>query len=143
MTTEDDFHKALDAQPDDWHARLVLADFLEDRGDPRAAGYRALGARQMLASHANNYNRDTPPQGSRELWWWTTLTGRRNTVPADWYALIEGLEPCDDTFKPRAVSFNCNTRRDAEDAAAKAFGKLPAGRQAELLAEAPLSNPES
>ena len=33
MTTEDDFQRALDANPDDWQTRLVFADWLEDRGD--------------------------------------------------------------------------------------------------------------
>lgn len=30
MTTEDDFHAHLDAHPDDFHARLVFADWLEE-----------------------------------------------------------------------------------------------------------------
>ena len=42
MTTEEDFQKALDANPDDWQTRLVFADWLQDRDDPRADGYRAL-----------------------------------------------------------------------------------------------------
>ncbi len=137
MTTEDDIQSAIDANEEDWHARLVLADFLEERGDPRAAGYRALGARRMLPSHGRNADLANPPRGSIELWWWTTIARRRNSVPEDWFALIEGLEPSDETFKPKAINNNCNTRREAEDAAARAFGKLPAERQAELLAEAP------
>lgn len=44
MTTEDDFQNAIDASPDDWNARLVFADWLQEQGDPRAEGYRALGA---------------------------------------------------------------------------------------------------
>ena len=36
MTTEDDFQQALDANPDDHHTRLVFADWLQERGDPRA-----------------------------------------------------------------------------------------------------------
>ncbi|QEL19074.1 hypothetical protein [Limnoglobus roseus] len=37
------FHDHLDANPSDSDARLVLADWLEDIDDARAAGYRALG----------------------------------------------------------------------------------------------------
>ena len=36
MTKEDDFQKALDAHPEDWQTRLVFADWLQERGDPRA-----------------------------------------------------------------------------------------------------------
>src|SRR5262245_22994715 len=43
MTTEDDFQNALDANPNEHHTRLVFADWLQERGDPRAEGYRALG----------------------------------------------------------------------------------------------------
>jgi uncharacterized protein (TIGR02996 family) len=43
MTTEDDFQRALDADTTDWQTRLVFADWLEEQGDPRADGYRALG----------------------------------------------------------------------------------------------------
>ena len=43
VTTEDDFQRALDKNPDDWQTRLVFADWLEERDDPRAEGYRALG----------------------------------------------------------------------------------------------------
>jgi uncharacterized protein (TIGR02996 family) len=44
MTTEEDFQRALDADPSDWQTRLVFADWLQERNDPRAEGYRALGA---------------------------------------------------------------------------------------------------
>lgn len=138
VTTEDDFQRAIDADLTDWQTRLVFADWLEDRGDPRAPGYRALGTRRMLVSHGTNAKRqEVAARGSTQLWWWTTIAGRRDSVPTDWFALIEGLEPKDELFKPRATGHNCNTRRDAEDAAALAFGKLPAARQAELLAERP------
>lgn len=44
MTTEDDFQRTLDANPNDWQTRLVFADWLEEHGDPRAEGYRAIAA---------------------------------------------------------------------------------------------------
>lgn len=43
MTEEDAFQSALDSNPDDATTRLVFADWLDERGDPRASGYRALG----------------------------------------------------------------------------------------------------
>src|SRR5262249_13386737 len=48
VTTEDDFQNALDAQPGDWQTRLVFADWLQDRSDPRAEGYRALGMNRIV-----------------------------------------------------------------------------------------------
>ena len=42
MTSEEDFQKALDDNPHDHHTRLVLADFLQDRDDPRAEDAAAL-----------------------------------------------------------------------------------------------------
>jgi uncharacterized protein (TIGR02996 family) len=132
VTTEDDFQRAIDADPRDWQTRLVFADWLDERGDPRADGYRALGGRRMLPDHGRNTD-----HGS-ELWWWTSIENQIGTVPSDWFALIEGLEPADQNFKPRATGNNTNTRREAEDAAALAFSKLPAQRQTELAAQAPL-----
>ena len=42
MTTEDDFRRALDANPKDWQTLAVLSDWLRERDDPRADGYAAL-----------------------------------------------------------------------------------------------------
>ena len=66
MTTEDDFHRALDANPDDWQTRLVFADWLDDRGDPRAEGYRALGHLRLC------------PFVDATFYWWTTLPASRS-----------------------------------------------------------------
>jgi uncharacterized protein (TIGR02996 family) len=51
LTTEDDFQNALDANPEDHQTRLVFADWLQERVDPRAEGYRALG-RLRVQPHA-------------------------------------------------------------------------------------------
>ncbi|MBM3978841.1 MAG: TIGR02996 domain-containing protein [Planctomycetes bacterium] len=129
MTTEDDFQAKLDANPKDWQTRLVFADWLQDHGDPRAEGYRALGVRRHVPSHGT---RDKPPG---ELWWWTWYTSAgKAALPKDWFDLIEGLDPQDDAFKPRATGSNVNTRREVEDAAARAFALLPEDRRRELLA---------
>src|SRR5688500_4926683 len=48
MTTEDDFHAMLAPHPDDHATRLILADFLDERGDPRGPGYRALALLRRL-----------------------------------------------------------------------------------------------
>jgi uncharacterized protein (TIGR02996 family) len=119
VTTEDDFQKQLDAHPDDHQTRLVFADWLHDRDDPRAEGIRALGARGMRLRTLSIAIEDVAwkdwyfPEGdyadSREY----------TPLPRDWIDALGGH-----LFM---------SRRDAEDAAALAFAQLPAERRAELL----------
>ena len=126
MTTEDDFQAALDANPYDWQTRLVFADWLEERGDPRAEGYRALGVLQLRPYSAaycwaNARNRES------------TAHAGFNLLPQDWYAFT--------TPNLETAGIYCffESRREAEDAAALAFARLPPERRAELLAALPES----
>jgi uncharacterized protein (TIGR02996 family) len=123
MTTEDDFQAALDADPDDWQTRLVLADWLEERGDERGAGYRALGL-----------HRHRPPRGDGHVWFNAARYGRvtSENLPADWFG-----ELCEETDGESDWFRTWNTRREAEDAAARAFGRLQPERRAELLSALP------
>jgi uncharacterized protein (TIGR02996 family) len=119
VTTEDDFQRALDARPDDWQTRLVFADWLEERDDPRAEGYRAMGLIGIR------------PTGDRGGWSWAQVgppTPSPHHLPNDWFYALHntggaGLYPA-----------TCPTRRAAEDAAALAFATLPPILKAELLA---------
>lgn len=114
MTTEDDFQAALDADPNDWQTRLVLADWLDDRGDPRGPGYRALGANQIRPVNV--------PKRFRPRWLFLCGSLRLpggQWVPHDWFALLHGVP--------------ARRRRDIENVAASAFPRLPAARRAELL----------
>jgi uncharacterized protein (TIGR02996 family) len=126
MTTEDDFQAALDTNPDDWQTRLVFADWLDERNDPRAEGYRAMGVRRIA------------PVSFGILWVWLnarwaatyppSVAMRAATLPDDWYDLL-----------PRHKSAsNCADARPALRAAlndaARAFAKLPPARRTELLA---------
>src|SRR5262245_31540456 len=90
MTTEDDFQAALDADAADWQARSAFADWLEVRGDPRAAGYRAL-----------NLLRRTPALFEKVGRHWVWMNGywapfyayrgeeiSRALLPDDWYDRI-------------------------------------------------------
>ncbi len=131
MTKEDDFHKELDAEADDWQTRLVLADFLDDRGDPRAAGYRAIAVQRRY-----------PLQGAyrgKVAWWWhsylrANTSDFHNVVPHDWFALLPTGEGTAQFWPVFNEMGRVRTRRECEDALALAFAKLPAIRQAELLA---------
>jgi uncharacterized protein (TIGR02996 family) len=137
MTSEEDFQAALDANPEDWQMRLVFADWLQDRGDPRAEGYRALGIRKKRPFVCGFDNKAT------KLWQgvsWFALRGKGDRdvhgLPKDWFTAVEGLGD-DPRYRPRyddAVGPLPNTqRRQIEDAIARAFARLRPGRRAELL----------
>ncbi len=130
MTTEDDFQAALDANPDDWHTRLVFADWLEDRGDPRAAGYRAIAAQQRRPLHMRHAGL------KRDAWWWHCTTGtpsHHNDVPADWFARLPVRDGNKNFWPVHTQKGGVRTRHQCEDALARAFAKLPPERQAALL----------
>lgn len=129
MTTEDDFQAALEAEPRDWHLRLVFADWLDEHNDPRAEGFRAMGVRRVaptfwtksgpwvwLNEHYHRGYRDR----AEEL--------RPSVLPDDWYNLLPPLRTPDRCATER------RTLREALDDAALAFAQLPPARKAELLA---------
>jgi uncharacterized protein (TIGR02996 family) len=132
VTTEDDFQRALDADPDDHHTRLVFADWLDERDDPRAEGYRALGATRRDCTYGNMYlgNREACP-------FWQYLHGAElstseGCLPKDWYDLVEFNGKYAHCCPSWQFNYTAN-RRELEDAAALAFCKLSAARRRELL----------
>lgn len=130
MTTEDDFHAALDAHPDDWQTRLVFADFLQEKGDPRAEGYRALGA---MGLRPDAWGSETYPRGR---FYWDAACAhppKASAIPSDWFCLLP--VPC--RISHRYPERNTWSRRKVENAAARRFAKLPDVRRAELLAGVP------
>jgi uncharacterized protein (TIGR02996 family) len=153
VTSEEDFQRALDEHPDDFQTRLVFADWLQERGDPRAEGYRALGVLGRIPTWAFNQ-----PTGRVPWYLWISdahigsLTGsfrkragvmRTATLPADWCRRMYLNLP-----KKARTAWNHKhgwfgygkSRRQAEDGAALAFARLPAKRRAELLT-APTDSP--
>lgn len=126
MTTEDDFQNALAAEPRDWQTMLVFADWLEERGDPRAEGYRALGLLRRV------------PAAFGRLWVWLNARWARSyndtedkraaTLPDDWYDLIPRVKDNSECAAERT------TLRKSLNDAARAFVKLPPERRAELIA---------
>src|SRR5262245_7234999 len=122
VTSENDFHNMLDANPADWHTRMVLADWLQDRADPRAAGYRAIASRQRRPLQGRHMKMGT--------WWWhsSTVSGIddfHNHIPPDWFGLMsEGVG--NTHFWPVfRNNGGIKSRRECEDALALAFSKLP------------------
>ena len=118
MSDEDAFNAYLDAHPDDGHARTVFADWLDDRGDPRAAGYRRLG----------ELGRCPYERGSGDWLWFMESPHdspwRREDDPSvlydQWHDEVESWK-------------SYPSRRAAEDAAALAFSKLPASVRDAIL----------
>lgn len=127
MTTEDDFHATLDAQPDDWQTRLVFADFLADRDDPRADGYRAIAVQHRCPLRIGR------PTGDAHWWYCGTDHSKNNIIPRDWFEMLPG-DVGSKLFWPRLTNTGgVLSRRACEDALARAFADLPADRKRALL----------
>jgi uncharacterized protein (TIGR02996 family) len=134
VTTEDDFQKALDANPSDWQTRLVFADWLQERGDERAEGMRALGTLQRVPLPYTQGDKPGIWAGATEFTLWKFVgADQPSRLPAVWFKKI----PRDDKNPDDASGHSYRSRpsrRAIEDAAALAFAKLPARCRAGLLA---------
>ncbi len=145
LATEEDFQAALDRGPSDATTRLVLADWLDERGDPRADGYRALAATgaRLVVIVPSHYDAPTRATVCDEIGWiglphdWAAATWaefpRYSFPPAEMAAWREGNRQHTETdHQPGWCPMF--SRRHPEDAAARAFARLPPERRAELLA---------
>lgn len=119
MTEEDHFQAHLDRHPEDAVARMAFADWLDERGDPRGPGTRALG---IIGRHAI---RILMP-GVRDDWsyyrhnanWGLPLY--KNGLPVPWSRAVGN----------RHVA---PSRRELDDTVALAFGTLDAEVQARII----------
>lgn len=123
MTAEDDFQLALDANPHDWHTRLVFADWLQDRDDPRAEAYRALGRLRVHPVLIQMSADVGESEGAwRFIWGTDENDGNRARdvysaclLPAAWYGCLPVTHPDYETHWWRYYP----TRRAAEEAFAR------------------------
>ena len=139
MTSEDDFQKQLDANPDDHLTRLVFADWLQERGDKRAEGYRAMGVLRRVPVGVTmapiQEDQVLFPFSGKAMWVFGPMSGGRappvedHHMPDVWYSLIKPGPGCD-SYWNRFLS-----RREAEDAAAIAFAKLRKLSRTKLLSQ--------
>ncbi len=129
MNDENAFQAYLDKHPDDHTARLVFADWLQERDDPRAEGYLALGANKKTCQH---YSSEGSSDGEDAYCYWDGGNGFGSTayLPKDWLIAIVGYRPLKN---PMSNFRNFGSRRECDDAAALAFAKLPISRRAKLL----------
>jgi len=139
MTTEGDFQERLDAEPDNHDVRMIFADWLDDRGDPRAGGYRALGMLKLFPLCAFS---------DKSCFSYTTVKNpvciihkdnpyRSYSLPHDWYEAMRlawphELDEWDQYGEPRYWNY-IRLRQRCEDAVALAFSRLPDWRRVELL----------
>lgn len=105
MHTEADFRRKINRNPRNWTARLIFADWLQEQGDPRAAGYRFMAERKLLPERWHV---------SKKWYWNETITGPSYSghLKGCWYRRIAPYEKIYDS------------RKEAEDAAAVGFSLL-------------------
>ncbi len=115
------FQRAMDADRFERSTYLVFADWLQERGDPRAAGYRALGTLGLSPRHWMGEFKWY--DGSHQ---WVTNIDKESDLPDVWFTL---------TRKMKRVSAACpfRTRRKALDAAARAWLLLTDAERATIL----------
>lgn len=129
--TEKEFQDHLDAHPDDYFSKGVFADWLEEQGDERAGGYRAMmacglhGSNGLDADDYENHDASLPTCWFSEL---SELPKQFKMVPQDWFVLLDNP-----STNSKNYTNDYSNRREAEDALARAFVKLPEDRRRELL----------
>jgi uncharacterized protein (TIGR02996 family) len=139
VTTEDDFQQQLDRHPNDLQTRLVFADWLQERGDLRAEGYRALSAQRLYSTVHQLGDSDYPLFDASRVSLGRDGPLKHWCLPHDWFLHLEGgAQRVSGVVqqvgsRQSGVWLDYDSRREAEDAAAAAFAKLPAERRAELL----------
>jgi uncharacterized protein (TIGR02996 family) len=115
MNEEAGFLAAIAANRQDWTARLVYADWLEERGDLRAAAVRVLATRRILP--------DPPNETHPKTWNYFVCSPRPEVMlPPDWW---------DEWYAIGKARHQTET--ESEAAAVRAFAMLPAARQLALL----------
>lgn len=133
MSDEDAFQSALDKEFYDHTTRLVFADWLEDRGDPRAEGYRALGALKKYpfipGKNLIDY-RECPFFARSDNGYYPNW--HHIALPEVWYNLID-MKSKEDDYCPNWSNSTEVTRRELENAVALAFGKLTPEQKAAIL----------
>lgn len=100
-----DFHHShLDAHPDDSSCRLLLAEWLDERGDPDAAGYRWMGER------------------AKRPWCFSWCYRSGDQVPSSLPAALWSAIPGGARLS-RSYRIVYHTRRDAESALCRAVSE--------------------
>lgn len=121
MHTESDFQDALDLDINNWQLRLVFADWLQEQGDRRAAGYRALGRLRLYPLNESRRHSFLNDRASDHH--------KQHILPTEWRKALlwhSNAPLC-------GMVMDWPTRKKAEDDVALAFLLLPPERQQELM----------
>ena len=128
MNEEEAFQAALDANPEDHTTRLVFADWLQERDDTRAEGYRYLGMNRRCPFLRRTYGDYAVSDGDS-----FTDEKDHSELPPDLWRVVRKL--VGGLRMARGYDWHPFTdRRHADETVALAFAKLPKTRRAELLA---------
>lgn len=132
LDEEKAFQDHLDKYPDDHNHRMVFADWLQERGDPRAEGYRAMGQLRKNAVQSR-YSPTT-------TWLWGNKSNSSyayepsGALPDVWLKRVGNNHPTYGNDVNNTKNWRYHTsRRNAEDAAALAFAKIPRYIKTKLL----------
>ncbi|MFL5340145.1 MAG: TIGR02996 domain-containing protein [Gemmataceae bacterium] len=123
MVSEDAFQAALDDDPSNTCLRLVFADWLEERGDWRAEGYRWMGT---LAKFPYDWTKSTVVTGFRTHDWYLEDGGATWNVPEHCRLPAYFRR----AFRTEHDWPDYGTRQIAEEALCRALAGLPAARRA-------------
>lgn len=134
MTTEEDFRAMIDANPLDFATLLVFADWLQDRDDPRAEAWRALGVQRVAVFDAENGKVPRWPAPERYTFGnYRCGPDDQSKLPEDWF------RRCAEIVGPNRLNeadgkawYGEPTARESYEVAVAAFLRLPAERRAVL-----------
>lgn len=129
MTSEEDFRAMVEANPLDFDTLLVFADWLQDRDDPRAEAWRALGVNRIAVWSF--------PLGDGKRHYtfanWSSCDDDRSAIPGDWWVCCKSLLKRRELYADSPKQFFSKpTAREAYDVVVAAFLNLPPERRAEL-----------
>lgn len=132
--TEKDYQTALESDPLDWHLWQVFADWLGTQGDPRAAGYQALGLlrRTPVLFEKTSRRWNWMNEHWAEFYSSRAAEVNRAILPDDWYDRLPQV-----AHAGYRCAFDREALRESLDDAALAFAKLEPDRLAELLTRRP------
>lgn len=129
MQTEDEFQAALDAEPTCSTTRQVFADWLDEKDDIRAEGYRALGVLGLYPSICGTqatFGGMNHPNATERVSDWGWLQANKDwLLPIEWFNLIPYLAGNDWELDTRKIWIRRDTRRELEDRVTKVFHLLP------------------
>lgn len=132
MNEEAAFFAAINENPGDSTTRLVFADWLDDRGDPRGAGFRAIVRLGIVP--VKSVSKDRSDGYVWYVWnvakytsykWRKPLPGNSYScamLPKRWFLLLEGFTESDDSSNEGGSWWRAwDSLAEAQSAIAKAY----------------------